>query len=143
MRGRLYIERKEDTPEVILDGEQKQFSIFGMSMPEDSLTFYRPIIHWVEEYLQQPFDSFCLDIKLLYFNTSSAKELARILATLYECDQHDKIKVRWYYDHNDPENLESCMRYELIPLQYEYYEYDFSSLEQQPDEPEGTYHILP
>lgn len=141
MYGALYIARKEDSPEVILDPTKKKFSITGMSMPEDSLTFYRPIIQWFEEYVKQPFDRLCLDIKLLYFNTASAKEIARTLATLYDCDQHEKITVRWFYDHNDPENLDCCVRYEHIPLKYEYYEFDFSTLD-PPDEPEGTYHII-
>lgn len=141
MYGNIYITRKEDTPEVILDATKKIFSIAGMSMPEDSLTFYRPIIQWLENYVQQPFDNLCLDIKLLYFNTASAKEIARILATLYASEQHDKITVRWFYDQHDPENLDGCKRYELIPLQYEYYPFDFSSIEES-YEPEGTYHII-
>ncbi|MBP5681783.1 MAG: DUF1987 domain-containing protein [Bacteroidales bacterium] len=141
MRSNMYIARKEDSPEVILDATKKKFSITGVSMPEDSLTFYRPIIQWLEEYVAQPFDSLCLDIKLLYFNTASAKEIARTLATLNACDQSDKITVRWFYDHNDPENLDGCKRYELIPLRYEYYEFDFTSIEQA-DEPEGSYHII-
>ena len=65
MRSNMYIARKEDSPEVILDATKKKFSITGVSMPEDSLTFYRPIIQWLEEYVAQPFDSLCLDIKLL------------------------------------------------------------------------------
>ena len=141
MYGNIYIPRREDTPEVILDATEKKFSIMGMSMPEDSLTFYRPIILWLENYVQRPFDSLCLDIKLLYYNTASAKEIARLLATLYACEQHDKITVRWFYDQHDPENLDNCKRYELIPLQYEYYAFDFSSIEKS-YEPEGTYHII-
>ena len=141
MRGDIYIASKEDTPEVILDATNHKFSITGMSMPEDSLSFYRPIVQWIEEYVKQPFDKMCLDIKLLYFNTASAKEIARILATLYACEQQDKITVRWFYDHNDLENLDACKRYELIPLRYEYYEFDFSSFEAT-DEPEGSYHVI-
>jgi hypothetical protein len=141
MYGNIYIPRREDTPEVILDATNKHFSIAGMSMPEDSLTFYRPIILWLESYVQRPFDNLCLDIKLLYYNTASAKEIARILATLYASEQHDQITVRWFYDQHDPENLDSCKRYEQIPLQYEYYEFDFSSIEEA-YEPEGTYHII-
>lgn len=141
MYGNIYIPRREDTPEVILDATNKIFSIAGMSMPEDSLTFYRPIILWLENYVQQPFDNLCLDIKLLYYNTASAKEIARILATLYASELHDQITVRWFYDHLDPENLDSCKRYEQIPLQYEYYAFDFSSIEEA-YEPEGTYHII-
>ena len=141
MYGNLYISKREDTPEVMLDATKKTFSIAGVSMPEDALSFYRPIIQWFENYVQQPFDNLCLDIKLLYYNTASAKEIARILSILYASEQHDKITVRWFYDHNDPENLDSCKRYELIPLRYEYYEFDFSVID-PPDEPEGTYHIV-
>jgi hypothetical protein len=141
MYGNIYIPRREDTPEVILDATNKHFSIAGMSMPEDSLTFYRPIILWLESYVQRPFDNLCLDIKLLYYNTASAKEIARLLATLYASEQHSKITVRWFYDKHDPENIDACKRYELIPLQYEYHAYDFSSIEES-YEPEGTYHII-
>ncbi len=142
MCGDIYIAISEDTPEVILNSHQQVFSIRGQSMPEDSHSFYRPIIKWLVEYVQQPFDSMCLDIKLLYFNTTSAKEIARILYALDNCAQRDKIIVRWYYDLRDPENIDICKRYEMIPLRYEYYEYDFSDIE-IPTEAEGTYHVIP
>ena len=141
MCGDIYIPLREDTPEVILNREKQQFSIMGQSLPEDSHAFYTPIIKWLVEYVQQPFDAFCFDIKLLYFNTSSAKEIAKILNILYNSPHHDKITVRWFYDFHDSENIDVCKRYEIIPLRYEYYEYDFSSIEPS-DEPEGTYHII-
>ena len=142
MLNNIFIPRNEDTPQVILDATKKIFSITGVSMPEDSLTFYRPIIQWLEKYVQQPFDHLCLDIKLLYYNTASAKEIARTLATLYASERHDSITVRWFYDMHDPENLDNCKRYEIIPLHYEYYDTDFSFLESKPDEPEGSYQIV-
>ncbi len=141
MCGDMYIAMTQDTPEVILNPAKGTFSITGQSMPENSHEFYSPIIDWLSRYMQEDFDSFCLDIKLLYFNTSSAKEIAKTLSVLYESDNRDKVTIRWFYDYHDPDNLDACKRYEAIPLRYEYYEYDFSTLEQQ-DEPEGTYHII-
>ncbi len=142
MCGDIYIPMGEDTPEVILNRKTKQFSLRGQSLPEDSHAFYNPIITWLVEYVQQPFDALCFDIKLLYFNTSSAKEIAKILDIFHSSPQRDKITVLWLYDFHDPETIETCRRYELIPLHYEYYEYDYSSLEPPADEPEGTYHII-
>lgn len=143
MHSDIYIEMTEDTPEVILNRSTHKFCITGLSLPEDSRLFYSPIIKWLIEYVEQPFDSLCLDIKLLYFNTTTAKELAKLLNALSCCPQHEKIVVRWFYDFRDPENIECCKRYEFIPLHFEYYEYDFTELENPSDmEAEGTYHII-
>jgi hypothetical protein len=141
MCSEMYIPMREDTPEVILNPEKQIFSITGQSLPEDSHDFYEPILFWFLRYVQQPFDSMCLDIKLLYFNTASAKEIAKLLAALSECEQCDKITIRWFYDFHDTENLDYCKRYEVIPLRHEYYEFDYTTLFPE-DEVEGTYHII-
>ena len=41
-----------DTPSVILDAERGIFEISQMSLPEDAVDFYSPILAWLREYAQ-------------------------------------------------------------------------------------------
>ena len=142
MREDLHIEPEADTPEVTLDENEKTLSIAGYSMPEDAVTFYAPILDRLEKYLKQPLDEFCVDIKLAYFNTASSKQIAKILMLINQSDMRDKTTVKWYYDQFDLESIESCRRFELIPLKYEYFEFDFTVFEPPEEDPEGTYYVV-
>lgn len=137
----IHIEKSEDTPEVILNPSLQIFSFTGCSMPEDSLAFYNPIINWFERYVQEPFEHLYVDIRLLYFNTASAKQLARMLAVLDDCEQREKITIRWFYDVHDIETIDTGKRYEVIPLKFEYYPFDFTVLAKKED-PEGKYYVI-
>jgi len=46
----IYIDATDETPYVALDAEKKVFEFSGKSLPEDVVTFYQPIIDWLEEF---------------------------------------------------------------------------------------------
>ena len=45
---KLIIEETEDTPEIILDPEQNIFKISKISVPENALDFYKPVLEWIK-----------------------------------------------------------------------------------------------
>ncbi len=102
------IKAGKSTPRVLLDCETKNFLIEGHSYPENSSSFYEPIINWIKKYIQQGTCDLDLDIKLLYINTSSTKAMFYILDLLEEAfNNGKKIKISWICDHENEMSKET------------------------------------
>lgn len=117
---RLYIEATEETPEVILDAEQNKFSISGRSLPEDSIAFYRPIFDWIEQFTPEASQDVDFEFFMEYFNTSSAKQIAKILVLLEKLNDNVFVQVIWKYHAEDTDMMESGMRFsKLLSIEFE------------------------
>ena len=114
------------TPKVIFDPEKSSFKIAGRSIPENSNEFYKPIITYLEQYVEDPNEETEFTFKLEYFNTSSSKCILDILCTLEKVIEKGKqIKVSWYYHEADEDMLEAGRDFEdLIDFDMEYISYD-------------------
>ncbi|MCK4661516.1 MAG: DUF1987 domain-containing protein [Bacteroidales bacterium] len=120
----LFFEGTEDTPEVNFNPENNIFSISGKSLPENAVDFYKPIFDWLEQYKYNTNPVTYFDFKLDYFNTSSAKQITKILLFLEKLSIDYKIIIRWYYRLEDVDMLSSGTRYsKLINLNFELLEY--------------------
>jgi len=90
-----------DTPKVILDADKGIFELAQMSLPEDAVDFYSPILAWFAEYSKNPNPTTVFDMKLEYFNTASSKQLIQILLLLQGLTDRSKIVINWYYKEID------------------------------------------
>ena len=98
----LKIPGSEEMPEVILDKEKNEFKLTGRSLPEDSFEFYRPIIEWMNEYIQNPNPVTHFQIFLEYFNSSSVKQVFFLLTKLEVLIKNGKeAKIIWHYQSGD------------------------------------------
>lgn len=112
---KLFIKGTDDTPEVILNPENDEFEIKGMSMPEDVSGFYDPIIDWLEEYAENAKDKTVFSFKLSYFNTASSKAIMDIMMALKDIEDEGKeILINWYYPEEDDDMEEAGEEYEDI-----------------------------
>ena len=76
--------------------------ISGESFLEDTVEFYRPLIDWIEEYINAVKGPIALIIKLTYFNTSTSRSILDILNLLRDYEESGgEIVVNWHYDEND------------------------------------------
>ncbi len=97
----LLIEKTQRTPEVDFKSSGVLL-IRGRSIPENSIEFYSPIFDWLDRYILSPAPSTELNIKLEYFNTSSAKCLVETFRKLEKLPQSGTpVKVNWYYEEED------------------------------------------
>ena len=120
----LLIEPTDDTPRVHMDPASDTYIISERSLPENAMEFYQPIYQWIDRYLGNLNISICFDFKLEYFNTASAKQLAKILLLLEKYVEKNTIKVNWYYKKEDNDMLASGMRYaKLINIKFDFIEY--------------------
>jgi len=90
------------TPAVTLNKETAHLLIEGESYPEDVTGFYAPIFQSLEAFFSAGNQRMNIDIKLIYFNSSSARALTELLDIM---DSHAakgaSITIRWFCDHDD------------------------------------------
>jgi hypothetical protein len=112
-------------PEVFFNAETGICEISGESYMEEAYKFYLPLINWIKEFVLNEKKPLELNIKLIYFNTSSSRLILDILDILKKFrDDGNEIKVIWYFDPEDPDvkdevedfEIESGMDIKLIEL---------------------------
>src|SRR5687767_13976738 len=104
----------EDVPSIKLDAASGLFEITGRSLPEDATGFYVPVIQWMLGYSRSPNPETTFIFRLEYFNTSSAKQLFKIMNILQEISKEKPVKIKWHYDKGDNDMLSSGERYSRL-----------------------------
>jgi hypothetical protein len=103
-----YLEATPKTPKIDFNPDADTFLISGRSIPENSIEFYKPLLDWLDKYVQNPLESTTFEIKLEYFNTSSSKCLVEIFRKLEKINAEGKsITIDWYYEEEDEDMEES------------------------------------
>jgi hypothetical protein len=117
----LNLEGTEDTPRIFLDKKNGIMEISGRSLPEDSTTFYKPVLDWIEDYAKNPNPTTTFIFKLEYFNTASSK---LILDVLYALEDIKGVKVQWHF-HDEDEDMEEAGEEfsELVEIPFEFIAY--------------------
>jgi hypothetical protein len=99
----LFIESTQDTPSIILNKNTNTFLIAERSYPEDAFEFYTPILKWVENYKASPNDKTIFEFKLDYFNTTSSKQIFKLMLILEDLSKIKEVEIKWYYKKMDKE----------------------------------------
>jgi hypothetical protein len=119
----LIIDSTEDTPKVVFDPANRVFEISRRSLPENAIGFYEQVLAWLNQYAQTPVDLTVFNFKLEYFNTSSAKQIAKLLLILEKLAASHKVAINWYYKKEDADMLASGTRFsKLIDLNFNFIE---------------------
>jgi hypothetical protein len=117
----LHIAATDDTPEITLDYQNKKFMFSGRSLPEDVVSFYKPVLEWLDEFEQNPLENAEFEFKLEYFNTASSKLILDILLKINDVfEEGTPLKIKWYYMELDIDLQEAGEEYsELIEIPFE------------------------
>jgi hypothetical protein len=103
----LDIKATNDTPRVLFDPDNNLFEISGRSLPEDVVTFYQPILDWLDEYARTPLKKTDFVFKYIYFNTATSKLVQDILTKLEHLkEKGSEVKVSWFYEQDDEDMLD-------------------------------------
>lgn len=101
-----------ETPKVILDKENSIFELSGNSLPENVGEFYRPILEWLDTYVQSPNKSTLFNLRLDYYNTSSSKMILKILEHFREIHRKGyEVLIAWHYQEDDEDMIEAGENY--------------------------------
>ena len=96
----IFIEQTAKTPKVDFNSQTGFLYLEGISIPENSVDFYRTLIDWINEYSITPLPETTLVLKLEYFNTSTSVLLLNMFKNLSKITGS---KVHWYYEIDDVE----------------------------------------
>jgi hypothetical protein len=103
----LIIQNTPKTPQINFIVSSGLLEISGVSVPEDSVGFYTPIIKWLKDYSLNPSSETILSFKLSYINTSSLQTLYEILFILDKINKNgNKVLVEWYHIREDEDMKE-------------------------------------
>lgn len=109
-----------ETPAIELNPRAGRLEFSGRSLPEDSATFFKPVLSWIDEYLERPSQQTDIEIKLEYFNTATSMVLLKIFHKLQSLET---VTVHWYHFPEDDDMLESGKEFEeLSNLKFLYHE---------------------
>ena len=83
------------------------FKLSGNSILSDPRKFFKPIVEWVEKYVQEPEKKTTIDLKLEYVDTASVQSVFDIMRLFKPLQEDDKeVEVNFYFEFDDPELLE-------------------------------------
>ena len=120
------------SPTIRFIPEKNDFSITGMSAPEDVRALYYPVIQWIEKFNSElqsgnikifnETNPLTLKIDLNYFNSASAKFLLDILLELKKIrESGTAVVVEWYYEEDDIDMKEAGEDIsELVEMELKY-----------------------
>ena len=125
---KLFIERTESSPEVLLDSDNNIFQIIGESRPENVRKFYEPVFAWFQLFLNKEYvlnnrKEIKIKICLEYFNSTSAKVLHDLFLFLKQQESSFNVSfsINWQYEEEDEDMLEAGKELEkLSNLKFEY-----------------------
>ncbi len=104
-------------PEIILE-TKGSIKITGKSRMEDASSYYKGTHEWVVEYFKNNNNPITVELNLSYFNSSSAKQLLKLLMDI---DSNGTGKVIWIYPANNDTLLERGQELEImVDLPFEY-----------------------
>ena len=111
-----------ETPAIEFNPESGRMELTGRSLPEDSATFYKPILTWIDEYVSKPVPKTEIEIRLEYFNTATSMVLLKIFNKFQNIDD---VTVHWYHYPEDEDMLESGKEFEeLSSLKFVFHEFN-------------------
>lgn len=109
----IFIDKAIKTPLISFDFDKGEFKIEGVSVPENTVEFYNPVVYALKEYVENPKDKTVFDVKLEYFNTSTSVILLNIFRILGNLTEN-RLTINWYYEEEDLEMLEAGEDYSNI-----------------------------
>ncbi len=118
----LFIKGSADKPQI--DFKPGSLSISGLSIPENVLEVFNPILDWVDKYKNRNKESTTVLLNFEYLNTASAHMLVRLIESIAELRFTNSLTIKWYYQFGDYNMRElgedllierDCL-YELIEL---------------------------
>jgi len=107
-------------PEINLNYDKGLIELKGRSTPENTNDVYQPIIEWVKEYIKNPKPKTVVNIHFEYYNSSSAKYLARFFEQFIVLKENDlSLEINWFYD--DEELMDSGHDFsEIIDIDFNF-----------------------
>jgi len=94
----LIIKGTSDSPFVNFNKESGILLMGGLSLPENVIEFYDPILKWLEKYIEDPNTNTKVEFFFEYLNTASSNVVMRILELITKLENKCKtLEIEWDY----------------------------------------------
>ena len=92
------------TPAIYLNKDEGSIKIRGVSIPENSKSFYENLILWVADYAENPQPKTSVLLALRYMNTSTTMVINKVLRKLdLDIQSPNELEVEWIFEEDDNE----------------------------------------
>ncbi len=117
----FFIKGTDRTPEVDFNFTSGVMSIFGRSITENPISFYKKLEDYIIEYGKKPPNKTLFTVTLEYFNTSTSKCLVDIFKLLEQFHStQNEVLVEWYYEEDDEEIKDAGEDYkDIVDIPFE------------------------
>ena len=130
--NQLYLESTKYTPGINFDPATGKFEITGVSLPENVVTFYKPVLDWLDMYAEALVSAQVMDhpelkfsFKLSYYNSGSVRYIISILEIFKKINNYSLVKVEWFYEKDDLLLFENGKELEVLSgLKFDFIELD-------------------
>jgi uncharacterized Fe-S radical SAM superfamily protein PflX len=100
----LVITKTKKTPEIIFK-TSGELMIKGRSLPEDVISFYKPVLTWLEDFKLTSPEKITLSIDFSYLSTSTARITLEIIRTITSIE-NSNATINWMYEEEDTDMRE-------------------------------------
>jgi hypothetical protein len=136
----LFIKATEDTPEIVFDPENEIFKISNVSLPENAIEFYAPVLDWLKKYKEDPNPKTVFDFNIEYLNTASSKQIFELIFLVDKISENSDVTIRWHYDVIDEDMHSLGIRFtHLVKVKFELVEYTKNSFEGDNEDEDDDY----
>ena len=112
-------------PDVHFSYEKGELTIEGRCILEYAEIIFEPMTDWLEKYLEEPIKKTIINLRLEYFNSSTAKALVRFLLQAKEgLENESDLLVNYYYDDENIYEYGQDFQ-EVIGISFNFIEKDF------------------
>ncbi|MBV6485165.1 MAG: hypothetical protein KFKLKKLM_01718 [Flavobacteriales bacterium] len=127
---KLTIINTSKSPSINFNPETGLFEMSGVSLIENTLNFYQPIINWLKSYIKNPSPTTKFIFKLHYSNTSSYKNIYDMLSVVNSIHNNKtNLIVEWYYASDDLDMRSIGEDYqESLNVEFNFIEVDVNNL---------------
>ena len=101
----LHIEATKSSPLVLYTAGTNTLCVEGNSYPENSFQFYEPLFEFVKNELVSVEAKVVIELKLIYFNSTTSKTLFDLFDLLQ--DNIKNLEIKWYYSKDNEFILEA------------------------------------
>ena len=110
----LTIEGKRRSLKVDINTDTGKFLFAGVSLPENTNTFFEPILQELQNYFSDPKPKTIIEFYVEYLNTSSALFLRRIVMLAEESYTKTDLTVNWHFEEDDEDIKEFGVDFKSI-----------------------------
>lgn len=111
----LIVKETNRTPAINFDPANGTFDIRGKSTPENPISFYAPVLDYIDHYSESPADKTVLNVKFEFFNTSSSNKIHSMFKKFEKVYLGNRdVIIRWYCESGDENMIDAGQDFKAI-----------------------------